>query len=106
MSTRGSDEHAAPADENADLHAEVERLRALVGPSERSYADLEQDLLAARDVARGAEATSGALRGQLAQMHVELARARQDQDHLHRAIASGTRMLTGRIGRSVRARLF
>jgi len=39
-------------------------------------------------------------------MHVELARARQDQDHLQRAIAGGARMLTGRIGRSVRARLF
>lgn len=88
------------------ISAEVERLRRLVGPSERGYADLEQDLLAARDVARGAEATAGSLRGQLAQMHVELARARQDQDHLHRAIAGGTRMLTGRIGRSVRARLF
>jgi predicted nucleic acid-binding Zn-ribbon protein len=106
MSTRGPEEQTVPPDDVTELRAEIERLRRLVGPSERSYADLEQDLLAARDAARGAEATAGSLRGQLAQMHVELARARQDQDHLQRAIAGGARMLTGRIGRSVRARLF
>ena len=106
MSIPDSEPGDAPDDELAELRAEVARLRALLGPSERSYSDLEQDVLAARDVARGADATAGALRGQLAQLHVELARARQDQEHLHRVIIDGSRMLAGRLGRSVRARLF
>lgn len=88
------------------LRAEVERLRALVGPSEASYEDLRQDLLAARDVARGAEAAAGVLRGQLAELHVELARARQDQDHLQRVVGSRLRAGFGRFGRSLRSRFF
>lgn len=88
------------------LRAEVERLRALVGPSEQSYLDLQQDLLAARDVARGAEASAGVLRGQVAELHVALARARQDQDHFQRMVLDQTRTLLGRVRRSVRLRLF
>jgi hypothetical protein len=106
MSSAGTDASPVPPDEVVALREENARLRALVGPTEQSYVDLRQDLLAARDVARGAEATAGALRGQLAELHVELARARQDQEHLHRALAAGTRMLAGRLSRSLRARLF
>ncbi len=93
-------------DDPAALRAEVARLRALVGPGEQSYGDLRQDLLAARDAARGAEAEAGVLRGQLAQLHVELARARQDQDHLQRMLLAGIRSLGGRFGRSARTRFF
>lgn len=106
MSSTGSETSAAPTDEVEELRAEVDRLRRLVGPSERSYADLERDLLAARDAARGAEAAAGSLRGQLAQVHAELVRARQDQEHLHRVIVGGARVLPSRLGRSLRARLF
>jgi predicted nucleic acid-binding Zn-ribbon protein len=93
-------------DELAALRQEVERLRELVGPSEQSYVDLQQDLLAARDAAKGAEATAGMLRGQLAELHVELARARQDQDHLQRIVSSRLRLGAGRLSRALRARLF
>lgn len=95
------------SDETIDeLRAEVERLRALVGPSELSYVDLQQDLLAASDVARGAEAAAGVLRGQIAELDVALARARQDQDHFQRMVLDQTRSLFGRLRRSVRVRLF
>ncbi len=93
-------------DLDADERAELERLRSLVGPSEVDYATLRADVVAASEMAKQAELEAGRLRAHVEQMSTDLWRARQDQDHLHRVIASGTRMLTGRIGRSVRARLF
>jgi hypothetical protein len=93
-------------DDPAALRAEVDRLRDLVGPSEQSYDDVRQDLLAARDAARGAEAAAGVLRGQLAEMHVELARARQDQDYFQRMVPFGVRTSLSRLSRSLRARFF
>ena len=91
---------------DAELLAENERLRRLVGPCEQSYTDLQQDLLAARDVAKGAEASSGTLRGQNIELHAALARARQDQDHLQRLVMGRGRSLLGRYSRSLRARFF
>ena len=85
---------------------ELERLRELVGPCEQDYLALRQDLLAARDVAKGAEASAGALRGQVAQLHVELARARQDQDHFQRMVSNRAQSLASRLSRSIRARFF
>ena len=96
---RSDDDVAAP-------WAEVERLRQLVGPSEQSYDDLRQDLLAARDVAKGAEAAAGVLRGQVAELHVALARARQDQDHFQRMLSFRLQSTADRISRSVRSRFF
>lgn len=92
--------------DDADVRHELERLRELVGPCEQSYTDLRQDLLAARDVAKGAEASAGALRGQVAQLHVELARARQDQDHFQRMVSNRAQSMLGRVSRSMRARFF
>lgn len=63
---------------------ELERLRALVGPSEAAYGQLSADLDAAVAEARSAELEAGALRGRLAEMSVQLARARQDQDTMAR----------------------
>jgi hypothetical protein len=94
------------APDPGDLQTEIDRLRTLVGPVEQDYAALRQDLLAARDVAQGAEASTGALRGQVAQLHVELARARQDQDHFQRLVTNRAQSTVGRITRSVRARIF
>lgn len=94
-------------DETIDeLRAEVERLRALVGPSELSYVELQQDLLAARDAARGAEAEAGVLRGRTVELEVALARARQDQDHFQRMFVDQTMSVLGRLRRSLRVRLF
>lgn len=94
------------SEELAELRAEVERLRELLGPSERSYVELREDLLASRDVARGAEAAAGTLRGEVAALHVELARARQDQDHFQRLVSDRTKSITSRVGRTLRARFF
>ena len=94
------------ASDPGEPQTEVDRLRELVGPNEQAYAALRQDLLAARDVAKGAEASAGALRGQVAQLHVELARARQDQDHFQRLVINRAHSTVGRITRSVRARIF
>ena len=99
-------EPAVPPDDVGALQQEIDRLRDLVGPCEQDYAALRQDLLAARDAAKGAEASSGALRGQVAQLHVELARARQDQDHFQRLVSNRARSSFGRLTRSARARFF
>jgi hypothetical protein len=93
-------------DDPAALRAEVDRLRSLVGPTEQSYDDLRLDLLAARDVAKGAEAEAGVLRGQLAELHVALARARQDQEYFQRMLPAGLRAGWSRVSRSLRARFF
>ena len=100
MSEQRSDGDAAA------LRIEVERLRELVGPCEISYTDLRQDLLAARDVAKGAEAAAGVLRGRVAELEVALARARQDQDHFQRMVTNRFQSTAGRVSRSVRSRFF
>ena len=92
-------------DELAELRDEVDRLRRLVGPSEQSYADLRQDLLAARDAAKGAEAAEGVYRGRVTELEVALARARQDQDHFQRVVFDTLRTGRHRVSRAVRSRL-
>lgn len=92
-------------DDPAALRAEIDRLRELVGPSEQSYADLRHELLAARDAARGAEATAGSLRGQMAELHVALDRALQDQEHFQKTVGNALRFGRRRVGRAVRSRL-
>jgi predicted nucleic acid-binding Zn-ribbon protein len=66
--------------------AEIERLRDLVGPDERGFRDLRADLDAAREAARDAEAQAGRLRGTIAEMQVQLVRARQDQERFQRLL--------------------
>jgi predicted nucleic acid-binding Zn-ribbon protein len=95
-----------PSREIRELREEVDRLRALVGPSEASYERMREDLLAARDAARGAHAEAGSLRGLNAELHVHLARARQDQDHLQRLVGASFNGVVARLFRSARARLF
>jgi hypothetical protein len=87
------------------LRAEVDRLRALVGPCEQSYRDLRHDLLAARDAVRGAEAAEGVQRGRAIELEVELARARQDQDHFQRVVVDQLRAGRRRISRALRSRV-
>jgi hypothetical protein len=68
---------------------ELERLRRLLGPSERAYEELRRDVEEARRVAKEALAETGRLRGQLTETNVQLARARQDQDVLLRRAEKG-----------------
>ncbi len=60
------------------LRAEVARLRDLVGPDEKSYVQLQIDLLAARDAAIGAEAALGTQRGYNAALEAEVERLQRD----------------------------
>lgn len=68
----------------SDVDAELERLRRLVGPSEIGFGELRDDLIAASAETKLAALEVGRLRGELAEMSVQLARARQDQDVLQR----------------------
>lgn len=68
------------------MSEELERLRALVGPSERDYSSLRGDVEQAEAAARAAQREAGELRGELAEMRVQLSRARQDQDLLMRQV--------------------
>lgn len=100
-----SDPANDPADRVDELTAEVERLRALVGPSERSYTEMYEDLLAARDIAKGAEAATGQLRGEISWFAVALERAQQDQEQFQRMISDRTRSVFTRAKHSIRRRL-
>jgi len=60
--------------------AELERLRALVGPSELGYETLRADVEAASAQAKAAELEAGKLRAHVEQMATDLWRSRQDQD--------------------------
>jgi hypothetical protein len=77
-----------PAGESAALRAEVEHLRGLVGPDDRAYAELAADVSAARAAVREAEAEAGRLRGTIAEMQVQLVRARQDQERYQGMLAA------------------
>ena len=69
-----------PHDDPVALRDEVARLRALVGPEERAYQDLADDLVAAVAAARDSESEVGRLRGRVAELLTQLDRARQDQE--------------------------
>ncbi len=93
----------SPEDEILALREEVAALRALVGPSDESYAKLQLDVLTARDAAKGAEAELGTLRGTITEMSTQLARAQQSQDAVQRAYVVGRRSMGG-VARRFRAR--
>ncbi len=78
---------------------ELQRLRALVGPSEVDYRQLVDDLAASSSATRAAELAEGQLRGELAEMSVQLARARQDQDTLQRRREMGPAAYLGDVAR-------
>ncbi len=78
------DDVARSAADRAARDDELERLRELVGPSEIEYRQLRADLAAAQQLVREAEQAAGVLRGDITEMSVQLARARQDQDVLQR----------------------
>ena len=67
-----------PSDELTELRSEVSRLRALVGPSEKSYEDLTRNALTARDAARTAELETGSLRAQIVELENEVRRWQRD----------------------------
>jgi chromosome segregation ATPase len=91
-----AEQGSEPASETA---GEIARLRALVGPSEESYERLRADVAEARQAAKQAEAEAGQLRGLMAEMSTQLARARQDQDRLQRPSNYGWRAAYARVKR-------
>ena len=78
-------------DELLALRAEVERLQALVGPSEKSYLDLQLDVLGARDAAKAAEAALGVARGRNRELQAERDRFEREFHWLRHMIV--TRLL-------------
>lgn len=84
-------------DELAVLRADVERLRALVGPDEDSYVRLRMQLLGARDAAKGAEAALGQAIGQQRALEVEVARLRRNRVYFQRQVTTRGRRYTARI---------
>lgn len=95
----------SPEDEIAALRAEIDRLQALVGPTEESYMKLRLDLWAARDLAQGAEAEVGQLRGRVRALEAELVRAMQDKRNFHKLFYGHLRQYSGAIRRKLRNRL-
>lgn len=83
----------------AELHAEIDRLRALVGPNEQSYAELRDEIDRAQEAVRDAELDAGRLRGTITEMRLELHRARQDQFHLQRVVLRPASWVVGRFQR-------
>lgn len=77
------------------LRAEVERLRALVGPDEAAYQQLRVDLWSARDAAFGAEMAAGELRGQVKVLEGQLARAERNAKWLKTMLKAPLSRLKG-----------
>jgi hypothetical protein len=70
----------------ASLWAEVQRLRALTGPSEESYVKLHLDMLGARDAAMGAEMELGQARAYVLALESEVARLQRDHVWLRQGV--------------------
>ncbi len=80
--------------------SEIERLRALVGPSETDYVARRADRDEAARGAREALLEVGELRGRMIELGVQLSRARQDQDLLLRRIEmSSAERIVDRVSR-------
>lgn len=77
--------------DHEELRAEVERLRALLGPSERDYAQLRLDLLGAVDAAKGAQAALGELEGRCRVLEAEIARLQRSHRWLRRELKARIR---------------
>ncbi len=75
------------SDELNQLRSEVQRLQALVGPSEESYRKLRLDVLGARDAAIAAEAELGYARGQVVSLESQLFQIRRDYYRIQRIAA-------------------
>jgi hypothetical protein len=69
----------------------VERLRALLGPSERDYAQLRLDLLGAVDAAKGAQAALGEAEGRVRMLEAEIARLQRSHRWLRRELMARIR---------------
>ncbi len=84
------------ASDHADviaLRAEVDRLRALLGPSEESYVKLRLDVLGARDAAIGAEAELGRLKAYCQALEAETVRMKRDHEWLRGQVLNRIRRL-------------
>jgi chromosome segregation ATPase len=77
--------------ELSELRDEVQRLRALLGPSEQEYAQLRLDLLGAVDAARGAEAALGESQGRCQALEAEIARLQRSHRWLRRELSARIR---------------
>jgi hypothetical protein len=88
LANNGVPTHAeVPEGETVEsLWAEVQRLRALVGPSEESYVALRLDVLGARDAAMGSEMELGEARALVRALGSEVDRLQRDHVWLRQAV--------------------
>ena len=84
------------------LRAEVDRLRRLVGPLERSHEDLRRDIVDAGSAIGVADTEAERLRGQLAELDEALAGAREIEVSARRLSAGPLLRAARRAGRIVR----
>jgi len=73
------------------MQSELNRLRELVGPDEKSYVDLRLDALAARDAALGAEAELGSLKAYNLALEAEVTRLTRDFEWFRAKIVGSAR---------------
>ena len=76
--SRPSSNVAGQDEDLTALRTEVERLRALVGPSEKSYAELKADARDAREAARRAELEVGRSRATIVELQNDVRRWQRD----------------------------
>lgn len=86
-----------PEADGEALQAELNRLRELVGPDEKSYVDLRLDALAAKDAALGAEAELGSLKAYNLALEAEVTRLTRDFEWFRtKLVGSARRIQEGR----------
>ena len=88
----------------AELRAENERLRRLVGPMEQSYDDLRSELEAAREAVKTAEAVNGELRGEILEITYSLDQVRHNLGSMRRLVHQRSRRVVARLTRPARRR--
>jgi len=71
-------ESSGQGEDLAALRSEVERLRSLVGPSEKSYEELKADAHDAREAARNAELELGRSRAMIVELQNDVRRWQRD----------------------------
>jgi chromosome segregation ATPase len=99
MSDQRALEHHGPQDELNALTDEVQRLRALLGPSETEYRQLRLDLLGAIDAARGAQAALGEAEGRVRMLEADIARLQRSHRWLRRELLARVRGAARRVRR-------
>jgi len=100
MADHQASEHHGATQDLDTISNELQRLRALLGPSEQDYRQLRLDLLGAIDAARGAQAALGEAEGRVVMLEAEVARLQRSHRWLRREITARIRGVARRARRA------